>query len=91
MILNIFIIAIIGCPILNCMLDYNVCRWVHNSQMCAGQSSLLNGKVCRTDWVFSGSRAVGPTVFTYSALRHLQYEDRLKKLGIYSLAEGRPD
>ena len=25
------------------------------------------------------------------ALRHLQYEDRLKKLGIYSFAEGRPD
>ena len=25
-ILNIFIIVIIGCPILNCMIDYNVCN-----------------------------------------------------------------
>ena len=59
MILNIFIIAIIGCPILNCMLDYNVCRCVHNSQMCVGQSGLLNGKVCRTDGFLAD---LGPSV-----------------------------
>ena len=46
-ILNIFIIVIIGCPILNCMIHYKVCNDKGNIAQFCGQVEIIVG-----DWIW---------------------------------------